>query len=208
MKKGFSLIDMLVVVAVVGIGAALVIPIVTRPRESVRANCPNNLKQIGVAMLQYNQDFDEHLPRVASAKIPTAKTAYGWADALHPYARTLQIFQCFAEKTRGGNVATATGYTDDWFNSNLSGLDWGKSNTGQATITLAFGDGNDGKDLTDARYNLNKLPAAWINDEKSPLKRHLGGANYAFLDGHVKWLHPDQVTNEPPANGKATFEVK
>ncbi len=55
----------------------------------------------------------------------------------------------------------------------------------QRTITLGDGDSND------AQSHLVSIPARWRKDEKSPLYRHLDGANYAFADGHVKYIRAD-----------------
>ena len=98
-------------------------------------------------------------------------------------------------------MPTASGFTDYWFNANLSGFAMADVKTPKQTIL--FGDGNDGGDLTDARYNLPALPAAWISNQNSPAYRHDGGANYVFLDGHVKRMTPDEI-----ASGPATFSPK
>ena len=220
-RSGFSLWKMIGAIALLLICAALVIPMVSRPRETVRYNgCPSNLKQIGIALMQYNQDYDEHLPLIAVS--PTSNVTdrsmpyekmkfYGWADALWPYTKSQRIFQCPTQPqkldTAKPFAPTERGFTDYWLNSNLNGLSFKKVSAVPANI-IALGDGNDGGDLTDARYNLPSLPAAWLTDVNLPAYRHKGMANYAFLDGHVKALPPDQITSEPTANGKPTFAVK
>lgn len=65
-QKGFTLIELLVVVAIIGILAAILFPVFARARESARrASCLSNLKQIGLGMMQYTQDYDEHYPLAA-----------------------------------------------------------------------------------------------------------------------------------------------
>jgi len=62
-KSGFTLIELLVVIAIIAILAAILFPVFARARENARkASCTSNLKQIGVAMLSYTQDYDEMLP--------------------------------------------------------------------------------------------------------------------------------------------------
>jgi prepilin-type processing-associated H-X9-DG protein len=172
-----------------------------------KPSCLNNLKQIGVGLAQYTQDYDERLPLIVGAARPTATRPYGWADALFPYIKSKQLFQCPQQaQIESSALPTARGYTDYWFNSYLAGFE--NKNARTPAQTLTFADGNDGGDLTDARYNLLALPAAWINDKNSPLYRHLDGANYAFLDGHVKWLTLEIVSNAPVAQSKATFSPR
>ncbi len=62
-KKGFTLIELLVVIAIIAILAAILFPVFARAREKARASsCLSNMKQIGLAVLQYAQDYDENFP--------------------------------------------------------------------------------------------------------------------------------------------------
>ena len=188
--------------------AAILFPVFVRdgPMPSPRSTCQSNLRQISLGMAQYTQDYDEHYPPIILSDVARADTFYGWADALQPYVKSTQVLNCpLVDAVRLANP-TQRGYTDYWYNRNFSGQDARKIDT--PSLTLLFGDGNDGHDETTARYSLSQLPETWRNDTKSPAYRHLEGANYAFADGHIKWYKPENVTNAPISSGAFTFAVR
>jgi prepilin-type N-terminal cleavage/methylation domain-containing protein len=88
MRKGFTLIELLVVIAIIAILAAILFPVFAQAREKARqTGCLSNVKQIGLGIQMYVQDFDEYVPRNAFADPPrvaegaTSRTAprrAGW----------------------------------------------------------------------------------------------------------------------------------
>lgn len=91
----FTLIELLVVIAIISILAAILFPVFARAREQARKTaCLSNLKQIGSAVLMYAQDYDEQLCPVAVGTCGNVATAFGWADLLMPYVKSVQIFDC------------------------------------------------------------------------------------------------------------------
>ncbi len=62
-KSAFTLIELLVVIAIIAILAAILFPVFARARENARrSSCTSNLKQIGLGIIQYAQDYDEKYP--------------------------------------------------------------------------------------------------------------------------------------------------
>jgi len=105
--RGFTLIELLVVIAIISILVALLFPVFSSAREHAReTTCESNLRQIGLAMMQYQQDFDELFPDrpdlKASPSPPWGTTSYpasdprcGWATiVLDPYVKSSDIWSC------------------------------------------------------------------------------------------------------------------
>src|SRR5690348_6500752 len=112
-KRGFTLIELLVVIAIIAILAAILFPVFARARENARkSSCQNNLKQLALGFKQYINDFDERYPLIA---VTTGSTngvpPYGWADALQPYIKNTQVYQCPSDTAEGQDNPTITGYT-------------------------------------------------------------------------------------------------
>src|SRR5436189_247315 len=60
---GFTLIELLVVIAIIAILAAILFPVFAQARDKARqAGCLSNLKQVGTALMMYQQDYDERMP--------------------------------------------------------------------------------------------------------------------------------------------------
>ena len=95
--RGFSLLELLVVVAIIAILAALLLPTLQSARERARRTaCLSNLKQIGLALELYGRDSDDYFPNTSfGASAPgTYNGQYRWMDALDPYLKSAQIFVC------------------------------------------------------------------------------------------------------------------
>ena len=81
-KKAFTLIELLVVIAIIAILAAILFPVFARARENARrSSCQSNMKQIGLAMIQYAQDYDETFPNSSNSSYSLT-----WTAVISPYA--------------------------------------------------------------------------------------------------------------------------
>lgn len=88
-RKGFTLVELLMVIAVIAIVAAIILPVFQNVREGARrTSCESNLKQIGLALTQYIQDSDEFAPAV------TDQQNHPWMDAIYPFVQSTAVFDC------------------------------------------------------------------------------------------------------------------
>ena len=95
MRRGFTLIELLVVIAIIAILAAILFPVFARAREKARqASCQSNLKQMGLAMMMYCQDYDEKYPSVYDDGNGYPAGRIIWADKIFPYVKNRQLFAC------------------------------------------------------------------------------------------------------------------
>jgi prepilin-type N-terminal cleavage/methylation domain-containing protein/prepilin-type processing-associated H-X9-DG protein len=150
-KKAFTLIELLIVIAIIAILAAILFPVFARARENARrSSCQSNLKQISLGVLQYRQDFDELSIITTTDRSSPNVNGRGWAFNLQPYLKSTQIYQCPSETTSPSDDVTSNGYTDYWINHNNTLYDSSSNITGGInetsmpfpTMTVMLGDGD------------------------------------------------------------------
>jgi prepilin-type N-terminal cleavage/methylation domain-containing protein/prepilin-type processing-associated H-X9-DG protein len=212
-RRAFTLIELLVVIAIIAILAAILFPVFAQAREQARkSSCASNLKQIGLGMLQYLQDYDETFPKdVAAGPVPAIQ---GWAEIIQPYVKNTAILQCPSEATRGQVAANVINYSDYFYNRDLAngtaGVGATISELLQVAPVIMFGDSMAGTAaMRTAGCDISRDTGGGTGGgchasgaAKLPVvsSRHTGGLNLAFADGHVKWARFDVPPTAPKLN--------
>ena len=98
--RGFTLIELLVVIAIIAILAAILFPVFARARENARrASCQSNLKQLGLGIMQYTQDYDEKMPATTYAYTLPGNLPSSWDLTVQPYVKSTQVLTCPSDVT-------------------------------------------------------------------------------------------------------------
>ncbi len=226
-QQGFTLIELLVVIAIIAILASILFPVFARARENARrASCMSNLKQIGLGVMMYVQDYDEKYPPQQTAETPIKF----WTDLVQPYTKSTQVQICPSGTATSmttvlyGNYGASLNIIGNGSVS-MSGISssantymifdagqWSISPPGLQAPSYGYyipGTGNllgltsstcpDVHGYTGGYYN------PLIPDCMSG--RHFDGVNMAFADGHVKWLKTATVYAEVLKPGNGAFSI-
>lgn len=196
-RRGFTLVELLVVSAIIALLLGLLLPSLSRAREDGRRSvCLNNLHQIMIAVYGYGQ---ENSDRVVPSHCTYADT---WLDLLKPYSRSDLLYRCpsdrspyFDQDVPGAlpGVRRLTSYgTNSYVEHNYPLLTMVRN---PAAVIYVAELNSDLQLITPESDHFH--PELWFNldDIRSSVAgdRHNRQANYAFLDGHVATLRAEQT---------------
>ncbi len=214
--KAFTLIELLVVIAIIAILAAILFPVFARARENARrSSCQSNLKQMGLSILQYTQDYDETMPYSRIWSNNPATQFYSWQHAVQPYTKSVQLFKCpsntstsIITSTTPGTIAVPQSYVCVGGNdgsTSAAGMDarWGgrvamifsaqSFPTGVSPTRLSQFD-TPATTLVVGEHISRNQPEYFVNGTIAAgsfdFTNHLGTTNFLFADGHVKAMKP------------------
>ncbi|HEY3397798.1 MAG TPA: prepilin-type N-terminal cleavage/methylation domain-containing protein [Armatimonadota bacterium] len=196
-RRGFTLIELLVVIAIIAILAAILFPVFARARaKAQQASCLSNTKQLGLALAMYVSDWDQKYLRVA--KIDPLTYAYvniqPWRPALEPYTKNSQIFYCPAKTSHAGYTpADDSDYVANMYIAAELPVDM----IAAPAEMICFGErsdaaANDYPECAALTYSCWRDTCFWPHLAPT---RHNDGANYAFADGHSKWMKADATVS-------------
>ena len=207
--KGFTLIELLVVIAIIAILAAILFPVFARARENARrSSCQSNLKQIGLGILQYTQDYDEKYPFSSQTTGPPSYSyVMNWPTAIGPYVKSTQLFACPSNTNNTVNMGWTPNGSPAIPVSYAMNKDFGNCASGTCAeasasgLSMAFVQEPSRKILVTESVNTNGSYSGSIFDSNSYWETtaswssegfagHLGTSNYLFADGHVKSMRP------------------
>ncbi|HVT12645.1 MAG TPA: prepilin-type N-terminal cleavage/methylation domain-containing protein [Fimbriimonadaceae bacterium] len=103
-RSAFTLIELLVVIAIIAILAAILFPVFAQAKESAkRSSCLSNMKQLGLAVMQYMSDNDDTYPQVYNGGSLCSHAEY---TLIYPYMKNLNIMQCPDGGQTGDSIPT------------------------------------------------------------------------------------------------------
>lgn len=204
--KGFTLVEILIVLGIVGGLAALLFPVFSRVREKGRsAVCQSNLKQIAIAMQQYVQDNSGTYPAMQYVQ---AGEIVRWNDAIMPYVKDHAIFRCPTRQSKNPENPE-TDYSYNWLG--LSKIVWEDSDPDRHILfgntqfvgahessivvspAIVLLNDEGGPSSVDGGPDTDVVETSWGQRLWLPAL-HSGGANDSYIDGHVKWRSKQEQT--------------
>jgi prepilin-type N-terminal cleavage/methylation domain-containing protein/prepilin-type processing-associated H-X9-DG protein len=201
---GFTLIELLVVIAIIALLAAMLLPALSRAKESARvAQCLSNQRQIGLAVRLYADDNDDTFPRSQHSAFANGQLA--WERAIAPQLGSTTtawtnllngVYHCASSKlttplSYGMNVYLEVGPDDDYTGKPQT---WHKlARISKPSTTIIAAEPGTAADHIMAHFWISQADGF----DEVDAKRHAQKANYTFADGHSELL-PLAKTYAPP----------
>lgn len=212
--NGFTLIELLVVIAIIAILAAILFPVFASAKQTAnKAKCLESMKQMGMAFRLYADNNNDTYPTTDHND-----ARQSWLYGLQKYSSTKMLYRCPADLSKNWTVPISpdtdtthvrrTSYAVNWYftpagpNDNEPDPITGVVGTAPSGYIRDSMVRNPSKSIyicelkTDS-YADHVHPAKWPYairpNAEINMEAHNGGSNYAFLDGHVQWMHFEQT---------------
>jgi prepilin-type processing-associated H-X9-DG protein/prepilin-type N-terminal cleavage/methylation domain-containing protein len=210
--RGFTLIELLVIIAIIAILAALLFPVFAQAREKARQiTCLSNMRQLGVGLSMYIQDSDDlcfffghnsGLSRLSPAAPLGATRENRWWNQIVPYTRAGgALLFCPSDSGRvphvtedgqAGRPLVPRSYVA---NRTVEGLSLAAVDTPADVVAVT--EKADPFDDSWFEPPKNLYDRAGSNQPVLAMRRHSGGVNCMFFDGHAKWLSRGALLRDP-----------
>ena len=194
-NRAFTLIELLIVITIIAILAAILFPVFARAREKARqVKCASNLRQLGLAFGMYVQDWDEMYLAGRGYSLPNVFTGSGtavvneyrrWPYHLYPYVRNQTMFTCPTSRL----AYDGQDYHDN-YGWNYDGLARRpESMVESSSECFLAGDAAEPYavegDYTVCDTYVNKFLSS---QGRAGAGRHSEGGSWVYVDGHAKWM--------------------
>ncbi|MFA5394157.1 MAG: DUF1559 domain-containing protein [Candidatus Ratteibacteria bacterium] len=197
-RKGFTLIELLVVIAIIAILAAMLLPALARAREQARrASCMSQVKQFGLVLHMYAQDWADNFPVGA---IRTSVS--GLSPLMGTYITNAKMFVC----PSSNDTASATALSYGSVTKNYMSYAYQQPTTAGGNDGLGEQSSTDSCLLMDQSYPAVKnggvtteiLFAPDLNVLVRRTNHGSDGVNAVFVDGHVEWVPKGAIGTKIP----------
>ncbi len=171
-QSAFTLIELLMVLAVIGVLAALLLPALSRSQEAGRATaCLSNLRQMGIALQLYVQDNNNRLPMMRDKTFdthspPSTNDLPGVEVVLANDLGSVKVLRCPSDRKQ---IYEQTGSSYAW-NSLLNGQD------------------ADHLKVLNIDFDPHQIPVMFDKEAFHKSRGEKKGVNYLYADGHIKNL--------------------
>ncbi len=193
-RRGFTLIELLVVIAIIAVLAGILFPVFAKARGSAHgATCISNIKQLLQAAQMYRSDYDRRLVPARNWDNSHGTLGITWCVLLQPYIKNKEILTCpldSAPQTARNSTDLPHSYGINYSLTYLTGY-------GQQHLTRSMSSLEDVSELImffDMKSEVGAMGSSYMARRLSRIAfRHTDQASFAFLDGHAKLLHANQV---------------
>ncbi|MFZ2656287.1 MAG: type II secretion system protein [Victivallales bacterium] len=203
-KNRFTLVELLVVVAIIAILAGMLLPVVSKARSTAKQSCCiNNSRQINLAMAHYISDYNDNIPYVSDNAAGMAATHF-WSENFQDYIHNTQILLCPVVDNKPLLVTSVFRPRCD-YGRNFSHI----STKPVMPMTKLRNIRNPAcvMEFVDARRNHSGYDDSWLvycprcdttttTQMKNVDVRHLDFANVTFWDGHVDSLKWSEIQTD------------
>ena len=194
LSKGFTLIELLVVIAIIGVLAGILLPVLSRSRESSRrTQCMSNIKQIGMGLIMYANENNDQFPSDTAYSVPSPAMR-GLNLLYDTYVSDNKFFNCPSDTTV--TIATSAGMSPS-------------TSGGTEAFTLTqcsygYDRSHTNADDPDVAILADRPPPGTPNATANTLNHKGRGQNIVYVDGHVEfvtsplagWYFSDSTTRD------------